>query len=241
MAPRIRLLLLLIATHCTAASTANATALQAAPVLIEMQSAVPTSNVSVRNIGKTSFDVQTRIYRWTQVGGKDILEETDDVVTSPPVVTLNPSANYSVRIVRTNGQPVEKEEAYRLLVDQLPDEDKIRGGTVALVMRHSIPVFALPESSSSPKLRWFVKSQNGQLVLQVQNDGQRRVRLSGVKVQLSDGRVVNFGSGLLGYVLAGSSMSWHAASPGGSGGNQNAKVTATSDIGTIDAVAKVGH
>ena len=143
---------------------AQATSLQAMPVLIEMPTGTATSTVTVRNVGKASFDVQTRIYRWGQKNGEDVLEETDDVVTSPPITTLKPGSTYAVRIVRLDGKPVNNEQAYRVLVDQLPDEDKTRGGTVALVMRHSIPVFVTPDSVGAPRLHWTVGVREGRMV-----------------------------------------------------------------------------
>jgi fimbrial chaperone protein len=235
-----RALCLSVLIAAAGSGSAQATSLQAAPVLIEMPNGSPTSSVSVRNIGRTAFDVQTRIFRWKQQDGKDVLEETDDVVTSPPITTLKPGANYAVRIVKVNGAPVEKEEAFRLLVDQLPDEDKMRGGTVALVMRHSIPVFLLPEQSGGPKLRWSISNRGGRLVLHVQNDGGRRVRLSNVSVSLPGGKTISFGSGLLGYVLAGSSMQWQSA-VGTSvvTAGQTPKIVATSDQGPVNAAARV--
>lgn len=222
--------------------SARANTLQASPVMIEMTSAAPTSAVTVRNSGRSPYDVQTRIFRWQQQGGVETLVESDDVVTSPPIVTLKPGVNYSVRIVKVNGEPVQQEEAYRLLVDQLPDEDKLRSGVVALVMRHSIPVFMLPEQASAPNLHWSLAAENGRLVLQVKNTGGRRVRLSGVSVTMPDGRNVAFGSGLLGYVLAGSTMQWRAnAGTSALGGSQPAKVRGSSDQGLINATAKIAR
>ena len=219
---------------------AQATSLQAMPVLIEMPTGTATSTVTVRNVGKASFDVQTRIYRWGQKNGEDVLEETDDVVTSPPIHTLQPGNTYAVRIVRTDGKPVPQEQAFRVLVDQLPDENKMRDGTVSLVMRHSIPVFVSPESGSAPKLTWSVGTANGRLVLRARNEGGRRIRLSGVTITLENGRTIAFGNGLLGYVLAGSNMEWTAgAGTGTVSPGQIAKITATTDIGPLNVSAKV--
>lgn len=221
-----------------AVPAARAASLQAAPVLVEMKETAPSSTITVRNTGTAPFDVQTRVFRWKQEGGKETMTETSEVVTSPPITTLQPGATYSVRVVRTSRQPLAREEAFRIFVDQLPDATTQRSGTVALVMRHSIPVFMLPNAGGAPKVTWSVSSRNGRLVLRAQNTGERRLRLAKVSVTLAGGKTVSFGNGLLGYALAGASMEWVSpgAIPAGALGAE-AKVSAETDLGHLEAKA----
>lgn len=220
-----------------ACQNAVAASLQASPVLIEMPAGSPSATVNIRNTGNAGIDVQTRIFRWTQKGGKESLVETDDVVTSPPITSLKPGTNYSIRVVKVNNRPVTNEESFRVLVDQLPDAGAQRNGTVALVMRHSIPVFLLPANAGQPSIDWTVSARNNRLVIHARNSGERRVRLSRVSVKLPGGKSVNFGDGLLGYVLAGSSMEWVSPANIGAASVAGARIVATSDLGQIDAKA----
>jgi fimbrial chaperone protein len=215
------------------ASGAHATALQASPVLIEMTDKSPSATITIRNTGDKPIDVQTRVMRWTQEAGKESLDEAEDVVASPPMTTLRPGANYAVRVVRTAKSGLSGEEAYRVLVDQLPDANGTRGTVVALVMRHSIPVFLSDGQGGAPKVSWQVGARNGRMVLRATNTGTRRLRLAQVSVKLNDGRKISFGNGLLGYVLAGSSMEWVSPTPVGnvSGGT----ISATTDLGPLNA------
>ncbi len=225
-----------------ASTSASAASLQAAPVLIEMRADAPSATIAIRNTGTAPFAAQTRVFRWKQAGGKETLEETGDVVTSPPITTLEPGASYSIRVVRVSKQPLAKEEAFRVLVDQLPDAANQRSGTVALVMRHSIPVFLMPPAASGPKLSWSVATRNGRLVLRAQNSGDRRVRLSQVSVKLANGKTISFGNGLLGYALAGSTMEW--LSPGtvdGASVGAGGRITATTELGPIDTSASAAR
>jgi fimbrial chaperone protein len=223
-----------------AAGSALANSLQAAPVLVEMKAGALSSIITVRNTGNAPIDVQTRVLRWNQSGGQDKFEETRDVVTSPPMLKLQPGVSYSIRLVRTNGQPIRSEEAFRVMVDQLPDPARQQGGTVALVVRHSIPVFVMPESVSGPRVQWSVASRNGRLVLRAENAGDRRLRLSAVNVALPDGRNVSFGSGLLGYVHAGSRMEWTSPAPV-SGNVSGARIQLTTDLGPVEAKAELAR
>ena len=113
----------LFASVVAAAASAPAAAgsLQVEPVLVDITAPGAASTVTLRNEGTTPIDAQIRVYKWSVVNGKEELKPTDDVVASPPSVTLTPKGQYVARIVRVSKQPVVGEESYRLMVDQLPD------------------------------------------------------------------------------------------------------------------------
>ena len=98
----------------------QAASLQVAPVLVEVPAPGATSTLKLRNEGTKPLDAQIRIFQWTQVDGEDVLTPTNDVAASPPAASLRPSTDYTVRVVRTKKEPVVNEEAYRLLIDELP-------------------------------------------------------------------------------------------------------------------------
>jgi fimbrial chaperone protein len=231
----LSLRLIAAAALAVAASPLAAASLQVTPLLIEVPAPGSTSTLALRNESPRAVSAQVRVFRWTQANGEDVLEPTNAVVASPPLVSLAPRVNYSVRVVRTSRQPVAQEEAYRLMIDELPDPSRARGGTVAIVLRHSVPVFFRPEDEGAPKLAWSVRNQGGRITVTVRNDGQRRVRIS--RMRVSDGKAtVNFGDGLVGYALANSTMSWTRPAPRGLGAA--VKITAQGDTGPINASAK---
>src|ERR1700737_2550394 len=119
--------------------SSRAATLQVEPVLIDVTAPGAASTVTLRN--EAPINVQIRLFRWSQVDGKENLEPTDDVVASPPAVTLAPKANYVARIVRVTKRPIGGEESYRVLIDQLPAPTQKRGNAVNLLGRYSIPVF----------------------------------------------------------------------------------------------------
>jgi fimbrial chaperone protein len=125
-----------------ACAPAGAGSLQVEPVLVDITAPGAASTVTVRNEDTTPINAQIRVYRWSIVNGKEQLSPTDDVVASPPSVTLTPKGQYVVRIVRMSKQPVVGEESYRLLVDQLPDLSQQRNGAVNLMVRYSFRSFS---------------------------------------------------------------------------------------------------
>src|SRR5579863_3912889 len=109
-------LTILLASPC---GTLQAASLQVAPVLVEVPAPGAAATLKLRNEGTKPLDAQIRVFQWTQVDGADVLTPTNDVVASPPAASLRADTDYTVRIVRTKKEPVAKEEAYRLLIDEL--------------------------------------------------------------------------------------------------------------------------
>jgi fimbrial chaperone protein len=221
-----------------AALTAQAAQLQIEPMVVEVTAPGAAATLTLRNELASEANIQIRVFRWSQSDGKETLEPTTDVVASPPAVTMSPGKDYIARIVRVTKRPVSGEEAYRIFIDQLPEPAQKRAQTVNLLVRYSIPAFFTDKQGGAPSVRWSLTSHQGDLVLSAQNDGDRRLRLSSVRLKDSSEATISFGSGLLGYVLNRSLMSWTV--PGGShafraGGLVS--ITAESDRGPIHAEA----
>ena len=220
------------------AGPALAASLVAAPVTLEIPAPGAAATLTLRNSGAAPLAAQIRVMRWRQIDGVERLEPAADVVASPPAMTLEPGADYAVRIIRLDRAPVVQEQAYRLIVDELPDPRTQRNGQVALVVRYSIPVFFNAPAAAPPRLAWSVEARGGRVSATARNEGGRRVRLSAMRLRAAGGRAVSFGDGLAGYVLAGSTMRFQAPARGGFAGGA-ARIVATTDQGPLDAPATV--
>jgi fimbrial chaperone protein len=117
---------------------AEASSLRVAPISLRLGKEQGT--VRVWNDDRSAVQVQVRVFRWTVVDGRDVLEPTQDVVASPPMTTLSPGGENLIRVVRVSSHPLGKAETYRLLIDELPNLHKQRAGTVNVLVRHAIPV-----------------------------------------------------------------------------------------------------
>jgi fimbrial chaperone protein len=213
----------------------QAASLQVAPVLVEVPAPGATASVKLRNEGTKPLDAQIRIFRWTQVDGTDDLAPTDDVAASPPQTSMRPSTDYTVRIVRTVKEPVVKEEAYRLLIDELPGPVTGSAASVNIALRYSIPVFFSVAGGAPPKLSFDLQQRANKPVVVVSNAGDRRIRLAKLKFTDGKGGVASFGEGLAGYVLDHSSKTFPIpASAKGFGAGGVVAMSAQSDIGPIE-------
>jgi fimbrial chaperone protein len=229
---------LLLLPCCFAAGSACAASLQVAPILLEVASPGAATTVTLRNTGTSPIATQIRVFRWIEEGGKERIEPTEDVVASPPAAELRPGQDYVVRVVRLAKNPVAGEEAYRLLIDELPEVSQ-RPRTVNFVVRHALPLFFDAPGSSAAGPAWRVTQKGRTVSLTATNAGDRRIRLSAVKIG-SGAKTVSFGPGLAGYALGHSVMSWTAAASG-PGLPLGAKVTITgqTEEGPFDAQAVV--
>ena len=221
-----------------ACAPAGAGSLQVEPVLVDITAPGAASTVTVRNEGTDPINAQIRVFKWSIVNGKEQLNPTDDVVASPPSVTLTPKGQYVVRIVRTSKQPVVGEESYRLLVDQLPDLSQQRNGAVNLMVRYSIPVFFGAANRKIPTVAWSIAPNGDKITLTARNSGERRLRISALSLRDASGKSLSFGSGLAGYALGQSAVSWTVPRQGFAA-NGSISVTAQSDGGPVQAVASV--
>ena len=127
----------------------RAATLQIEPVLIDVAAPGAASTVSLRNDGTTPINVQIRVFRWSQIDGKENPEPTEDVV-AVPAVTLAPNSNYVARIVRDQASRRRRGKLSR------PDRSASRVAPEAhqrgqLLVRYSIPVFSVhPNAAIRP-------------------------------------------------------------------------------------------
>lgn len=210
-------------------ASAWASGLQVTPVLLEFKPGQRAHAVSLSNSGQRAIQAQVRIRAWRQADGGDALEPTTELVASPPMVEIPPGQTQIVRIVRTQqATRPTAESAYRLLVDELPDasggaapESAKRPGGVQFLFRYLIPIFVGPQEATPTKGPAPEGAKDGSVTarltlaedqrakLTVRNTGTRRVKLSNLSyTDAASGESVVLGSGLFGYVLAGSTRQW---------------------------------
>lgn len=196
-----------------------------------LEAVAPQQSVALklRNVGDKSITGQVRIFAWRQENGADVLEPTDAVTVSPPIVEIRPGTDYTIRVVRTASAPIVGEETYRVVVDQVPDASARRNGVIAVVMRYVVPAFFVSSEAGQGRLSWSIARRGGKAVLTASNTGDRTVRLR----DLSLGGTL-LAKNLAGYVLGHSERSWKLPSkiPVGRA------IKAISDNGPISGSAK---
>ena len=204
---------------------AQAASISVSPIRIDVPAPASSASVNLRNEAALPVNIQIRIFKWVLKNGEDFYEESDDVVATPPVATVPPAGSALVRIVRTSNGPVTGEESYRLIVDEIPDANRIRNSGVNMALRYVIPVFFINGDAVQPKLVWSIRTEGAKRMLAATNTGDRSSRISNLRLD----KTVLFG-GLAGYVLGHSTRMWPLPAKVSGG-----RVTADSNNGPIDA------
>ncbi len=208
------------------AGTACAASLQVAPVSVDMVSPKQSATIHLRNTGDRPVQVQVRVFKWSQVEGRDILTPTTEVIASPPAASLKQETSYTIRLARTASPVQSGELAYRLLVDQLPEVNVKRPATeVDMVVRYSLPIF-FGDRSAAADLKWDVRQDSGRLLVRATNRGDRHVKVANLTITPNGGSGLSAGKGLNGYVLPGSTKEW-SVSVGGRHARSISRVTIT--------------
>lgn len=216
-----------------AAQPVGAAELHLSSTTLEVTAPGAATSLNMRNMGQAPLNVQLRVFRWTQAAGKDQLSPTRDVVASPPFARLQRGQNFTVRVVRTSRTPVAPEESYRLLIDEIPDSRAGRGANVKFAVRYSLPVFFNRSDAGSGRLVWRARAHNRRLLLEAINLGQRRVRISDLRIKTRSGHILARRNGLFGYVLGKASVSWVLSVSRRIAEGQRYDLTAQSDSGNI--------
>ncbi|TWT20204.1 molecular chaperone [Luteimonas marina] len=218
-----------------AGSAVQAASLQVAPILVEFQPDQQAQALWLTNTGDAPLHAQVRVQQWTQADGAEQLAPTRDLVASPAIVEIAPGQKQLVRLLRLlRLQPAAtgREQAYRVLVDELPRTDGPAGSGLTLLLRYSIPAFVL-KAGATPVIERAGPAPladlsqvsatlgDGDGTLSVANGGDQRLRIMQLAYVNPDGSRIVLNDGLVGYVLAGQRMQWplvlpSAARPGGS-------------------------
>jgi fimbrial chaperone protein len=189
------------------ALTANAASLIISPTSVERVAPDRAAVFHLRNQVSRPIGIEVRVLRWSNEGGVEQLKPTNDVVVSPPSVRLPPNGNRVVSVVRVSKEPLRSQETYRVVIDELPDPTDSTSGAESVAVQHVLPVlFRTPDTSAS-EVDWRLARSHGWLMLVVENNGARRLRLSDVKLT-QGGAVIARRDGFVGYVLPGLTRQW---------------------------------
>ncbi len=117
----------------------------------------------IQNQGNSATTMQVRIVRWKQEDGHERYAAQQDVVASPPIVTIGTGSKQLIRLIKQAPVPAGVEQAYRIIVvDEIPQPDAKAEPAIGLKlqMRYSIPLFVYGQGDPDNKrggriTRWW--------------------------------------------------------------------------------------
>lgn len=184
----------------------------------------------LENRGTAPASLQVRVFAWRQGDYQEQFQAQREIIGSPPVANIPPGQKQLIRLTRTGSSPVGQEQAYRIIIDEIPSPLPVDAGNqgttaaIRLQMRYSVPLFVYgeglwgkadpqnernAEGVGKPQLSWRPVTVQGKPYVEMRNTGPVHARLTDVVVQ-HGGQAKPLAEGLLGYVLPGASMRWPA-------------------------------
>ncbi|WWP01689.1 MAG: fimbria/pilus periplasmic chaperone [Candidatus Dasytiphilus stammeri] len=171
--------------------------------------------------------LQMRIFKWQQFKNQNIMLKQNELVASPPIAKILPRQKQLIRLVKIINPPQEKEWAYRLIIDEIPNiiekNTKKLNTELALKfqMRYSIPLFSdglniwtKPNyqlqsditKATKPQLSYrIIQDRSTQHWLVIKNNGPVHAKI--IQLKFCDSNLESWGrKELLGYILPGSAM-----------------------------------
>ena len=173
------------------------------------------------NSGTDDIVLQARVLKWSQTDNKEQYDDQDDLVVSPPLITVKPGAQQIFRVVNRKGVIASEadEKSFRLIIDEIPVEGKQNQGPLNFQMRYSLPLFvgipaAYTDKNAGHRLRAMAEGLRYRLIhqpqpaIEITNVGSFNARLSRVRIDVKGASPIVVSEGLLGYVLVGATKSW---------------------------------
>lgn len=195
---------------------AAAAGLQVTPLRVHLSADSPAGALTLRNHGDRPRVIQAEVVRWTQEAGEDVHADTEDVLVTPPIFTLEPGESQVVRMGYTagNGEAgAAIEQAYRIYLQESPPPDEAEGAQLQLLLRLGVPLFIAPEGREQTALQWTVEPlAEGGLEIRAANQGNvhtliQELRVAAGTPDSDERRVATLGTHR--YLLPGQASSWH--------------------------------
>lgn len=221
-------IMLTLGIMCASAFAANS--LLVWPIYQVIESDENSSALWLENKGGKPVALQIRIMAWKQIDFKDRYAEQKEVIATPPFTTLEPGKRHMIRLIRTTPAPVNSQQSYRLIIDEIAEPYNNAQETpkmgLQFQMRYLLPLFidgkgiwtqVRPDKKRAtrdptlPDLYWKIAHVSGKPHLYVRNRGIVSARLSNVfwaSSQTNNVGKIQINSGFLGYVLPGQAMRW---------------------------------
>ena len=183
-----------------------AIAVTISPILVELTPQKKVASIRVLNDSGESMTFQAETLSWQQMGGEDRYAQTQDLLVAPPIAQIAPGASQIFRVTLRKSAPSNAERAYRLVLEDITAETSGQKGTVKLRFRHNLPLFATPSQSAVVNTTWRrCIAPADRACVELENNGNRHVRLSGVGIEGPGWRKDIPGGAT---VLAGASRQW---------------------------------
>lgn len=236
---RIRQLLCLVALG-SCVGLAEAGSLSVNPIRLDLDDGHPTSAMTLENKGTGTVVVQLRLMRWLAEGEFEHYEPTDDIVATPPIMTIRPGQPQVVRVGLNRAPDAQRELSYRLFLEEVPPPPTLGYQGVQVAIRIGVPVFVAPEKEARPAIRWRLLGGKDRSAVTVAaaNEGTAHVKVVRIALKGAQSGRELASQAVAAYLLPGQARQWQFRLKE-SLAEGRVRLSAESDQGTSDVDLEV--
>lgn len=161
--------------------TTKLEAFSVSPLRFDFGGEQQSEKLLLTNPNSHSIAVQIRIFEWLQIDGRDVYAPSIELEVSPSIASINPGATKVFHLQRRSVRG-STERRYRLVIDQLPSEQRPKAGA-ATRLQISIPVFLDAPADQAPKLATTIESE----ALHITNEANVTDIIRSVELRSIDG------------------------------------------------------
>lgn len=218
------------------AAPASASTFNISPIRAQLSSAHRTEALTIMNADDDPVVVQIRIVRWSQKGGAEQLDDTRELLATPPVLQIPANGQQIVRVALRREPDSAQELTYRVIFEEVPQAAPRDFTGLRVALRLSVPVFVAPAQGKANadvvwNSRWL---HNGQLEVAATNSGSGHLQITDFEAQFP-GSLMPLRGIASKYVLPGSRMSWTLTPPADAKRQGTIPIRGHSDQGDFSA------
>ena len=206
--------LIALLTAAVMAAPASASTFNISPIRAELAAGHRTEALTIMNAEDNPVVVQIRVVRWSQKNGTEQLDDTRELLATPPVLQIAANSQQIIRVALRREPDPEEELTYRVIFEEVPQAAPKDFIGLRVALRLSIPVFVAPaHGKANADLAWQSRwLANGQLELAATNSGSGHLQITDFEARFP-GSLMPLRGITSKYVLAGSRMSWTLTPP----------------------------
>lgn len=192
-----------------AALPAAASTFNISPIRAELSAGHRTDVLTLTNAEDQPVVVQVHVVAWSQQNGEERLDETRELLATPPVLQIPASSDQIVRIaLRREADPL-RELTYRVILEEVPQAAPASFTGLRVALRLSVPVFVAPaRGKGSSDLVWGAQLRpDGEIEVAASNQGTGHLQVTDFELQ-AGGAAPPVRGITSKYVLPGSRMTW---------------------------------
>lgn len=192
-----------------AANLAQASSFNISPIRAELGGARHTEVMTLTNADDSPVVVEVRVVKWSQDNGADQLDDTRELLVTPPVLQIPGKGEQIIRVALRREPDPARETTYRVIFQEVPQAAPADFAGLRVALRLSVPVFVTPiRGKALAEVSWDAHwLPSGELEVAATNNGNGHLQIIDFDLQLPGSNTPLRGITAK-YVLSGSRMVW---------------------------------